>query len=72
MLNIEGVKKMAERLNPLKDEGYVVCDKNWRRMKIKNGEYVHRNWFENKFVKGLETGEKIHRLVISGEHKVYI
>ena len=41
---IEDIVKVAEKINPLKSEGFVVCDKNWRRMKIKNSEYVRINW----------------------------
>lgn len=31
-------------MNPLKNEGYVLVDKNWIRMKVKNSSYVRINW----------------------------
>ncbi len=36
--------KRVEALDPLKCEGYVVCDKNWTRVKIKSSSYVRINW----------------------------
>ena len=36
--------KVAESLSPLKEEGFVLCDKNGLRMKIKSTAYVKANY----------------------------
>jgi len=38
--SIEEVLEAAIELNPLKNEGYVVCDGKWNRVKVKSPQYV--------------------------------
>eukprot|EP01089_Gocevia_fonbrunei_P009805 TRINITY_DN2221_c0_g1_i1.p2 TRINITY_DN2221_c0_g1~~TRINITY_DN2221_c0_g1_i1.p2 ORF type:complete len:136 (-),score=30.36 TRINITY_DN2221_c0_g1_i1:429-812(-) len=37
---LDDVKESAKKLNPANDEGYVVCDHNFSRLKIKSPGYV--------------------------------
>lgn len=43
-MNLKCLIERAEDLDPLKSEGFVVCDSNWRRIKIKSSSYVRVNW----------------------------
>lgn len=38
--NLTEVKKLAEVLDPLKQEGFVVVDRHWNRVKIKSPKYL--------------------------------
>lgn len=40
MFSLEGVVEMAKKLDPLQNEGFVVIDGNYNRVKIKNPVYV--------------------------------
>lgn len=31
-------------LNPLKEEGFILCDRNNVRLKIKSPHYIKANW----------------------------
>lgn len=35
---------LAKELNPLKHEGYVLCDVNHCRLKVKCPDYLRVNW----------------------------
>jgi len=37
---IEALVAQAEQLDPLQQEGFIVCDANFRRIKLKSSEYV--------------------------------
>jgi len=52
--SLEAVKKAALSLNPVQDEGFVVCDKSFNRVKVKAPQYValaHLSEFDSGFVK---------------------
>ncbi len=38
--SIENVLDSVEKLNPLESEGFIVCDANFNRVKVKNAQYV--------------------------------
>lgn len=42
--NIESILEIVNKMDPLKCEGFVLCDKNWNRIKVKNPGYVRINW----------------------------
>lgn len=42
--DIEEVVTLAKGLNPLKQEGYVLCDANYCRLKVKCPDYLRVNW----------------------------
>lgn len=60
-------------MNPLKCEGLVVCDKYWRRMKIKNSEYVRINWLGELNLGGEKDPKKyiLMTIILSGEGEVF-
>jgi hypothetical protein len=35
---------ITEKLNPTEQEGYILIDKNFIRLKVKNSGYVRINW----------------------------
>ena len=56
-------------MNPKKNEGFVVCDKNWRRMKIKNSEYVRINWLGDLNLSNNKDPKKyiVIEIILAGE-----
>lgn len=63
----EDTKKAAEALNPehkIEDEGFVVCDKYYHRVKVKSPEYVKCHFIRNNNV---ITWDKIIDIVLTGD-----
>ena len=42
--NLNEVINDANALDAEKKEGFVICDKNFQRIKVKNPEYLRKNW----------------------------
>ena len=38
--SLDSIVNATKQLNPMKSEGYVVCDRHFKRLKIKSAEYV--------------------------------
>lgn len=60
---VEDVLKAAEALNPVENEGFVVVDAKFNRVKIKSPRYVALHHCKS----GLSTEKNIARLILSGE-----
>ena len=48
--DLESVLEAAEGLKACEDEGYVVRDSQWRRIKLKAPEYLKVKWLKGEFV----------------------
>lgn len=62
--SLEAVVDAARQLNPMKQEGFVVCDHHWRRLKIKSPQYVGLHQMMNnqgKDIKDIPTDEDNRR-----------
>jgi hypothetical protein len=63
--SLNGLKGVAEELDPTVCEGFVVCDSNWNRVKVKSPNYVllshlmfdDENSKKNKLLKVVQTNE---------------
>lgn len=64
---------MAEDLDPLLSEGFVVCDHNWRRIKIKSSKYVRINWLGELNLGFNKDPRKyiLIEIIMSGEAEVF-
>ena len=60
--------KMAQEL-PFSEEGYVVVDANWNRIKIKSPAYVAVHHLKNN---GVVTKERIIELIRLNEHEEFL
>ncbi len=64
----------TEKLNPLVQEGYILCDKNYTRLKVKSSKYLRLNGLSELF----RTAEKDIRkyilieIVLTGEAFMFI
>ena len=60
-------------MDPLKNEGYVVCDKNWTRMKIKCSNYVRISWLGELNLGHNKDPKKfiIMEIILTGEAEVF-
>ena len=38
------ISAKAEQLNPTEQEGYVLCDSNFNRVKVKSSDYLRMSW----------------------------
>lgn len=61
--NLEEVLAMAEKL-PYSEEGYVVVDGDWNRVKIKSPSYLAVHHLKNN---GVVTYKRILKLILQGE-----
>lgn len=60
-------------MNPVKCQGYVVCDKNYVRLKIKNSNYVRINWLGELNLNMNKDPRKyiVVEIILSGEAEVF-
>lgn len=65
---LEDVQKAANTL-PWDQEGYVVCDANFNRVKIKSPSYVKAHYVRNN---NTITTERLVQVVLSGEQKEFL
>lgn len=65
---LEDVQKAANAL-PWDQEGYVVCDNNFNRVKIKSPSYVKAHYVRNNNV---VTTERLVQVVLDGEQKEFL
>jgi len=64
----EEVIEMAEKL-PYSEEGYVVVDGNWNRVKVKSPSYLAVHHLKNN---GVVTYKRIMELVMKGEQEEFL
>lgn len=65
--------KRVEQLNPLLSEGYILCDKNWTRVKIKSSSYVRINWL-GELNLGFNKDPKkyiLMEIILSGQAEIF-
>lgn len=65
---LDDVQALAEKL-PWDKEGYVVCDANFNRIKIKSPSYVKAHYARNNNVM---TTERIIDVILSGEENEFL
>ena len=65
---LEDVQKAANAL-PWDQEGYVVCDANFNRVKIKSPSYVKAHYVRNN---NTITMDRLVQVVLSGEQKEFL
>lgn len=66
--SLEDVQKAANAL-PWNQEGYVVCDNNFNRVKIKSPQYVMAHYARNN---GVVNTERLVQIVLDGEQKEFL
>lgn len=66
--SLEDVQKAANAL-PWDEEGYVVCDANFNRVKIKSGAYVMAHYARNN---GVVNTERLVQIVLDGEQEEFL
>lgn len=66
--SLEDVQKAANAL-PWDQEGYVVCDKNFNRVKIKSPQYVMAHYARNN---GVVNTERLVQIVLDGEQEEFL
>ena len=69
LYTLDQVEEAAKHL-PWNEEGYVVCDKNFNRVKIKSPGYVRVHHLST--LKGPVTTERLIYLVLKNEHKEFL
>ena len=66
--SLEDVQNAASKL-PWNEEGYVVCDKNFNRVKIKSPEYVKAHFARSN---GVITTERLVQIILDGEQEEFL
>lgn len=68
MHSLEDIQKAANSL-PWDEEGYVVCDVNFNRVKIKSPQYVMAHYVRNN---GVINTERLVQIVLDGEQEEFL
>lgn len=68
MNSLEDIQKVANSL-PWDEEGYVVCDTNFNRVKIKSPQYVIAHYARNN---GVINTERLVQIVLDGEQEEFL
>lgn len=68
--SLESLAEDCRALNPIKNEGFVVCDNNFRRVKIKSPQYVKLNLL--KGAKGQFTDRYLIDIIQSNEEEEFL
>ena len=68
MYSYDDVKKVADEL-PWDQEGFVVCDRYFHRVKIKSPAYVKAHFARNN---GVMTYERLMEIILSGEKSEFL
>lgn len=68
MHSLEDIQKVANSL-PWDEEGYVVCDANFNRVKIKSPQYVMAHYARNN---GVINTERLVQIVLDGEQEEFL
>ena len=55
--SIEEVVTACNKLNPVQDEGYVLVDKDFNRVKVKNPQYVALSHLGDSLTKSLKDND---------------
>lgn len=66
--SLEDVQRAANAL-PWDEEGYVVCDANFNRVKIKSGAYVMAHYARNN---GVVNTERLVQIILDGEQEEFL
>lgn len=66
--SLEDVQMAASKL-PWDEEGYVVCDTNFNRVKIKSPEYIKAHYARSN---GVITVERLVQIIIDGEQEEFL
>lgn len=66
--SLEDVQKAANAL-PWDQEGYVVCDKNFNRVKIKSSAYILAHYARNN---GVVNTERLVQIILDGEQEEFL
>lgn len=66
--SLDDVRAAAENL-PWDDEGYVVCDRFFNRVKIKSPAYVRAHYARNN---NIITTERLVEVILAGEQKEFL
>ena len=66
--SLEDVQKAANAL-PWDQEGYVVCDRNFNRVKIKSGAYIMAHYARNN---GVVNTERLVQIILDGEQEEFL
>lgn len=66
--SLEDVQKAANAL-PWDQEGYVVCDTNFNRVKIKSGAYIMAHYARNN---GVVNTERLVQIILDGEQEEFL
>lgn len=66
--SLEDVQKAANAL-PWDQEGYVVCDRNFNRVKIKSSAYILAHYARNN---GVVNTERLVQIILDGEQEEFL
>lgn len=66
--SLEDVQKAANAL-PWDQEGYVVCDRNFNRVKIKSSAYILAHYARNN---GVVNAERLVQVILDGEQEEFL
>ena len=66
--SLEDVQRAANAL-PWDQEGYVVCDTNFNRVKIKSGAYIMAHYARNN---GVVNTERLVQIILDGEQEEFL
>lgn len=66
--SLEDVQRAANAL-PWNQEGYVVCDNNFNRVKIKSPQYVMAHYARNN---GVVNAERLVQVILDGEQEEFL
>jgi len=69
MKNIDEVVSASKTLNPIQCEGYVVCDSNFNRVKVKSPQYVALSHMSTRSDKVVEITDKRRMLQVVRFHE---
>jgi hypothetical protein len=67
MNNLEDILAASKVINPMEQEGYVICDQNFNRIKIKSEKYIMLHHLKNSF-----SIKNIVRLVLLNEDNEFL
>lgn len=62
LFNWQDIIKAVEKLNPLEAEGYIICDAQFNRIKVKSPKYVLWSHFRTSF-----STHKILQIIVNNE-----
>ena len=70
--DFESVLKSAETMDGIKQEGYVVCDKNFNRIKVKSKTYVALHHLKSNIDEPGQEGRRLLDIIMSNETSEFL